>query len=504
MKKLLILSIILSGYLVTNSVNGQHGGLQFETGIQNTAEAVYEPGPAMNSNRHNHHAVVLPDGNVVLIGGRRDGFVSLNTAEIYDPEAGTFTTLTMNHTHDFPAFARMNDGRYLIAGGTANLGIPQYAFTEIFNPADLSFTQVGNMVRFRASGGAAALTDDRVVIASAWWVHNDAHTYGELFDTGTQTFTEIGPFTISRSSAVVVPTNDGHAMLLGGVRPTGNRENLPVENINPETGEITVLQESIIEETQAWIVRGDQAVTTNQLLANGSYLWLADYYDGDFYSFNLISIDPETKAISVVETEPALPNSETFYFMGHPVIDNENNRAYLIALVMNTGSYTIAVFTVDLAAGTLTQSSNYYYPETYQLRSAPAVLLNDGRIFVSGGSVSNNFDAVNHTLFITPPEPVSTSVGPVRDLPETVKLKQNYPNPFNPSTNISFETPEGGFVQLEVFDLVGRRVEVLINGYRPAGRHSVGFEASSLASGMYIYRLTAGNQMFTRKMMLMK
>ena len=490
MKKLLFLLIVLTGFVVTNSVNGQSVGQVFESGIQNTAEAIYDPGPPMNSNRHNHHAVVLPDGNVALIGGRKEGFVSLNTTEIFNPQTGIYTTLTMNHAHDFTTFARMNDGRYLIAGGAANLGVPQYAVTEIFDPADLSFTQVGNMVRFRASGAAAALTDDRVVIAGAWWTHNDAHTYGELFDTGTQTFTGIGPFSISRSSAVVVPTNDGQAMLLGGMRPRGNRENMPVENINPETGEITVLQESLIEGEEGWVVLGDQAVTANQLLNNGSYMWMASYYDGNRYSFNLISIDPETKAIHVVETDPVLPDSETFYFLGHPVIDNENNRAYLIALVMNTGSYAMAVFTVDLAAGTLTQSSNYYSPGTYTFLSTPAVLLHDGRIFVSGGSVSDNFNAVNKTLFITPPEPVSTSTGPGYNLPVTMKLNQNYPNPFNPSTTISFDISNGGLVQLEVFDLVGRRVDVLINGYRQAGRHSVGFEASALASGIYMYRLT--------------
>ncbi len=88
--------------------------------------------------------------------------------------------------------------------------------------------------------------------------------------------------------------------------------------------------------------------------------------------------------------------------------------------------------------------------------------------------------------------------------PSAFRLYQNYPNPFNPSTVIEFELPAAANVQLVVYDMLGRRVAVLENGMRTAGRHQVSFDASSLSSGLYIYRITAGEFVQTRKMMLVK
>ncbi len=368
-----------------------------------TAEAIYEDGPEMNTNRHNHHAVVLPNGNVALIGGRTTGFVSLNTAEILDTSTETFTTLTMEHIHDSPIFVKLNDGRYMIAGGSENTGVPSYDQTEIFDPTDLSFTSKDNMVRFRASGGGAALDDSLVIIASAWWTHNDAHTYGEIYDIEEDSFSSVGPFNISRSRGAVIPTNDGQALLLGGTRPTGNWENMPVESYDPETDEVSVIHDYIINENEIISFSSGQAITAYQQLANDSYLWMAQNRTGSETLYELITVNPETKEVSVFETMPKLPDSDEFIFLDHPIIDKENNFAYLIARVNNTKSNTIAVFTINLNTGALLQSSNFYNTEDYQLRSSPAVLLNDGRIFISGGSVSDNFDAVNKTLFVTPP-----------------------------------------------------------------------------------------------------
>ncbi len=83
-------------------------------------------------------------------------------------------------------------------------------------------------------------------------------------------------------------------------------------------------------------------------------------------------------------------------------------------------------------------------------------------------------------------------------------LSQNYPNPFNPSTVIGYQLPAQSDVTLEVFDMLGRRVALLENGLRSAGRHEVSFDASSLNSGIYIYRIQAGEFVQTRKMMLVK
>ena len=88
--------------------------------------------------------------------------------------------------------------------------------------------------------------------------------------------------------------------------------------------------------------------------------------------------------------------------------------------------------------------------------------------------------------------------------PAAFALEQNYPNPFNPSTSIRFRVPEEGWVTLAVYDLLGREIATVVDGQKAPGSYAVEFDASGLASGLYVYRLTAGSFTQTRKMMLVR
>ena len=94
--------------------------------------------------------------------------------------------------------------------------------------------------------------------------------------------------------------------------------------------------------------------------------------------------------------------------------------------------------------------------------------------------------------------------GTQAEIPNSYELSQNYPNPFNPSTSISFSLPAAGNVSIKVYDVMGREVRTLINGQMQAGTHNTVFEASGLASGVYVYKITAGDYTATKKMVLMK
>jgi hypothetical protein len=89
-------------------------------------------------------------------------------------------------------------------------------------------------------------------------------------------------------------------------------------------------------------------------------------------------------------------------------------------------------------------------------------------------------------------------------LPRQIALGDNYPNPFNPITTIPFTLAESASVRIEVYNMLGQLVAVLVNDYREAGMHTVGFDARSLSSGVYIYRLQSGTTSLTGKMLLMK
>lgn len=97
-----------------------------------------------------------------------------------------------------------------------------------------------------------------------------------------------------------------------------------------------------------------------------------------------------------------------------------------------------------------------------------------------------------------------SSVEEGSNVPIEFNLYQNYPNPFNPSTTISFSIPNNEFVSLKVYDMLGNKVASLINENLMKGTHRIGFSPSDLASGIYYYRLQAGNLVDTKRMVLLK
>ncbi len=113
----------------------------------------------------------------------------------------------------------------------------------------------------------------------------------------------------------------------------------------------------------------------------------------------------------------------------------------------------------------------------------------------------NQGNAVSFTVGINPLVTSTESDGVV---PEDFHLDQNYPNPFNPSTTIQYGVPATSDVTIKVFNMLGREVATLVNEKKAAGTYQAVFDASQLASGMYIYRIVAGSFVQTKKLMLIK
>ncbi|MCX6164012.1 MAG: T9SS type A sorting domain-containing protein, partial [Ignavibacteriae bacterium] len=89
-------------------------------------------------------------------------------------------------------------------------------------------------------------------------------------------------------------------------------------------------------------------------------------------------------------------------------------------------------------------------------------------------------------------------------IPKNFDLHNNYPNPFNPSTKIQFDVPKNSIVKINVYDITGREITTLVNDFRNAGRYEVQFNASNLSSGIYFYKMQAGDYNAVKKMMLIK
>jgi len=116
-----------------------------------------------------------------------------------------------------------------------------------------------------------------------------------------------------------------------------------------------------------------------------------------------------------------------------------------------------------------------------------------------GTATANSGTGIYEYSFIT------SNVGnPNSGLPATYNLCQNYPNPFNPTTSIDYQLPHNGFVKLAVYDMLGREVSVLVNGYKKAGYYQVQFNGANLTSGIYFYRINSDNFVAVKKMILVK
>ncbi len=108
--------------------------------------------------------------------------------------------------------------------------------------------------------------------------------------------------------------------------------------------------------------------------------------------------------------------------------------------------------------------------------------------------VYSEFDVIN-------PERIAEDI---KIIPTKTSLFESYPNPFNAATTISFDLIEDGDALLKIYNLTGQHVETLVDGYTPAGQHNITWDASTYSSGVYFYKLTTENQIFTKRMTLLK
>jgi len=130
---------------------------------------------------------------------------------------------------------------------------------------------------------------------------------------------------------------------------------------------------------------------------------------------------------------------------------------------------------------------------------------------VAGTLVDIAFGDAGH-IYVSDSVGIYKSVDPITGLQDRASptqlaefdLFQNYPNPFNPSTSIRYGLPSRSHVTLTVYNTLGQEVATLVQGEQEAGFHEAVFDASGLASGVYLYRLTAGSYVETRKLALVR
>jgi hypothetical protein len=174
----------------------------------------------------------------------------------------------------------------------------------------------------------------------------------------------------------------------------------------------------------------------------------------------------------------------------------------------------------DVAAGDQIWTREVTFPQYSPLRIQYKYGANWALPTNQGGNDNENGVGADHFINLTPDmtygvvnnifgtmgdHPVITDVtDQLPGVPTVYDLVQNFPNPFNPSTSVRFSIPEAGLVTLKVYSLLGEEVATLVNEFKNAGNYNVNFDASGLTSGVYVYRISAGNYTASKKMMLMK
>ncbi|MBO6534649.1 MAG: T9SS type A sorting domain-containing protein [Balneolaceae bacterium] len=249
----------------------------------------------------------------------------------------------------------------------------------------------------------------------------------------------------------------------------------------------------------------------SMVLDNEGMLWVvATGYSGDFDDdFNLIPGTSRPGGVHKINpsTGQVVASIEVSSAGNDLAIVSETNNLY----INSGGIRRVNLDDLEVVADTLIAGSfysfNYDAVNNLFFTADAKSFTNAGevRYYSEDGSLVGSFDSGIIPGDIHFDYEMSTSIAEESTHPvDNFELHQNYPNPFNPSTTISFSLSETGQVQLYVFNAAGQKIAQLVNERLSAGNHSVTFEASSISTGVYFYRLQTSQGIITKKMMLIK
>lgn len=393
-----------------------------------------------------------------------------------------------------------------------------------------SWTVKGEMLTPRAAFCASVVNDILYVIGgdSGQAISNQV----EAYDASTGTWTNLTPMPTVRvvfSCGVV----DGKIYAIGGQEGLGAPDLATVEVYDPVADSWTTaapmptarrVLSACSWDGKIYVVGGlAGAGTTGQLATVEVYDPVTDNWTQAAsmptarWGLSLAVANDLIYAIGGVTDHPIVVGTVEVY---DPMTDDWAEVASLpvgkvafAATELNGRIYVIGGSLDSFPYGFVSSTVEEYDPasDTWTSRAS----LNIGRSFLGAGAVNGKIYAfggltVDIISGLIAPEieeytPLITGVeaGPAEGL-MTFALHQNYPNPFNPMTKLSYFLPQSGSVELKIYDILGKEVQTVVNQFQSAGSYSLDFNADNLPSGLYIYKLQAGNHVAVKKMLLLR
>ncbi|MCB9022237.1 MAG: T9SS type A sorting domain-containing protein [Chitinophagales bacterium] len=458
--------------------------------------AVWEYGPVMNQTRIYAYTAALDDGRQIVFGGRESGFISCSYADVFNYESNSFTAFEMNYPRDAAAVVKMNDGRFFLAGGGYDYGIaPGYQDAEVFDPADNTFSYVGELFIPRMQCAGAQLADGRVLIAGGWY-NPDGAAVAELFTPSMSLFSMTGSMNTPRAAPVVLPCNDGGALVFGGWPTYGGDLYTSVEYYDAVNNTFSEFSSELIPEDPGWLVHSstESRPIQEKVMFDGRYLFKA-YRNTPVFEWALIAFDPDTKTFERISLDAGLTDGppEGFYDL---VLDAGGHMAYLLGYTYETLPYPVCLVTVDLHTG------HVYMPEASFALGANEWIMGHmswnrvtEKILFTGISFSGSdyFNASDLTYLITP------------DYRYTVGLDDTplwqlavYPNPATDQIHVVL--PGEGAWMLTLVDMTGN----IILQESCSGSQEYRIDAGNWPAGMYLLNAALEGQQQTIKLQLIR
>ncbi len=374
-------------------------------------------------------------------------------------------------THGNAAVA-INDIIYSF-GGDASPAIQYFSGLEAYNTQSGTWTSKSPMSFGRQSLGGIAVNGKIYAIGG----HNiNSVPYNEEYNPATNTW-------VTKTSMPTARSHFGIAVLGDTIYTIGGNA----------SGTITGLVESYNVATDQW--------TTRASLSEGRYVSVTAAINGKIYLIGGLPASNTSKADGkIFEYNPA---SGSWL----------QKTSELTPTTFSSATYAIGgkIYVIGGAASFgITRKVQVYDPNTDTWtygdslligRVSPTAVVVSNRIYVSNGIASPS-------VAKTDMEYLDLNLTDVADnyssIPKNYYLSQNYPNPFNPTTTINYLIPKSSFVTLKIFDALGREIVTLVNEEKSVGIYQVQFNASKLSSGIYFYRIQAGDFVETKKLVLLK